>query len=139
MPHYNRISDSASSNVRFPALWFAPSRRPPAFRDDFDLLLLSLAIVALAGADGFCYASNAYFGAMFEVSPRTITRWIAKLEALEYIRCALVTTSTGGKPHTERRIYLKSREWLADTHLLKPPADKTADDEFLPEMIGGMY
>ena len=42
-------------------------------------------ITALASKEGYCWATNKYFANLYDVSPRTITRWIAKLNDLGFI------------------------------------------------------
>ena len=59
-------------------------------------------ITALCSAEGYCWASNDYFQKMYEVSTRTIQRWLNSLEKLNFIRVEL--TKKGMK--TERKIFL---------------------------------
>ena len=42
-------------------------------------------ITALCNKSGYCTAKNAYFAEAFEVSERSITRYIKNLEDLEFI------------------------------------------------------
>ena len=43
-------------------------------------------ITALANAEGYCYASNAYFANLYNVDNRTIQRWLSNLSKYGYIR-----------------------------------------------------
>ena len=44
-------------------------------------------ITALAGKEGYCFATNKYFAELYHVIPGTISRWISHLEKLvHYIR-----------------------------------------------------
>lgn len=56
-------------------------------------------INALTNSYGYCNARNAYFCDLYDVDRRTISRWIKKLEQLNFIN---VVYESG-----ERRIYLK--------------------------------
>jgi transposase len=42
-------------------------------------------ITALCGAQGFCWAQNDYFAALYGVNHKTISRWISQLEERGYI------------------------------------------------------
>lgn len=42
-------------------------------------------ITALCGAQGFCWAKNDYFAALYDVNHKTISRWISQLEARGFI------------------------------------------------------
>ena len=56
-------------------------------------------ITALCSVEGFCWASNAYFMALYDVNRSTLQRWISALAKEGFIRVDLVP-GTG-----ERRIY----------------------------------
>lgn len=42
-------------------------------------------ITALCGVEGFCWARNSYFEALYDVSDKTVRRWINALEEAGYI------------------------------------------------------
>lgn len=42
-------------------------------------------ITALCSKEGFCWADNAYFAALYEVDHKTISRWISSLENAGYL------------------------------------------------------
>src|SRR5690554_4558870 len=53
-------------------------------------------ITSLTNKEGYCWAENAYFADLFEVSNETISRWISQLFELEYIHVELLK-SEGNK------------------------------------------
>ena len=61
------------ANVRY-------DRRIPA-----NAKLLYGEITALCGVEGFCWARNSYFEALYDVSDKTVRRWINALEEAGYI------------------------------------------------------
>lgn len=77
---------------------------PADVRYDKDLpsnaKLLYGEITALCNERGYCWASNEYFAGLYEVSPRSITRWIGALEDKRYIRVELIRK---GENIVERR------------------------------------
>lgn len=81
---------------------------PAAVRYDKDLQpgakLLYGEITALATAQGFCWATNAYFAELYEVSIRTIQRWIEALVNKGY----LYTEVTNIDGTDQRKIMLSS-------------------------------
>ena len=42
-------------------------------------------ITALSNEQGFCWAGNTYFAALYEVSESTVTRWVTALKKAGYI------------------------------------------------------
>lgn len=54
-------------------------------------------IAALANQEGFCWASNKYFAGLYEISMRSVSELIGKLEAAGYIRIELNPTPTAGR------------------------------------------
>ena len=84
--------------------------------------LLYAEISALTNGEGYCFASNAYFEGLYELSERTVIRLIRALEAGGYIRIA---DGNGGKE--QRKIY-------AGLNPLRPP-DKNVSTP-LSEMSG---
>ena len=65
-------------------------------------------ITALAGKEGYCFATNKYFAELYQVIPGTISRWISHLESLGFIRVDIVKDARN--QILERRIYIN------DTH-----------------------
>ena len=43
-------------------------------------------LTALANKEGFCWADNNYFSALYEVNHKTISRWISQLENSGYLK-----------------------------------------------------
>lgn len=63
-------------------------------------------IAALVGADGFCYASNAWFASVYKMSERTISSLIGKLLEQKYIEIVLEKDPQTGQI-MRRQIFLK--------------------------------
>ena len=63
-------------------------------------------IAALVGADGFCYASNAFFASIYKMSERTISGLIGKLQEQRYIEIVLEKDPHTGQI-TRRQIFLR--------------------------------
>lgn len=61
-------------------------------------------ITALANSSGVCWASNAYFSKLYQVSKGTISRWIHSLEDAGYITVEVVRRE-GGEVES-RNIYI---------------------------------
>lgn len=61
-------------------------------------------ISALIGREGFCYASNAHFASLYQVSERTITSWVAALKDGGYIKVHMDRDDSGQV--VARRLYL---------------------------------
>ena len=59
-------------------------------------------ITALTNAQGYCWASNAYFARLYSCSVDTISRWVKALADAGYIR-----TQIDRENGNERRIYLE--------------------------------
>lgn len=58
-------------------------------------------LTALAGADGYCWASDKYFAELFGLSAKTVSELIQSLRRRGYIRVEMSANSRG----TERHIY----------------------------------
>jgi len=80
---------------------------PSYVRYDNDLnpnaKLLFGELSALANDKGYCFATNAYFAKLYEVSKETISRWISILERKQYIRTEHVKE---GNKFIMRKIYI---------------------------------
>lgn len=63
-------------------------------------------IAALVGADGFCYASNAFFASIYKMSERTISGLIGKLQEQRYIEIVLEKDPQTGQI-IRRQIFLR--------------------------------
>lgn len=62
-------------------------------------------ISALIGKDGFCYASNSYFGQIYGLTSKSVSRLVTSLEKGNYIMTKLDHDKSGKVER--RRIYLK--------------------------------
>lgn len=73
-------------------------------------------ITALAGKEGYCFATNKYFAELYHVIPGTISRWISHLEELKFIKVEIIKDKK--KQIIERRIYINyiNREVLLNTY-----------------------
>lgn len=95
---------------------YDPQLRPSA-------RLLYAEISSLTDQAGYCFASNAYFQRLFEISERTVIRLLRELEAAGYIR---IEDRAGGK--TQRKIFagINPAAGLPVSTLTKmsPPPDK---------------
>lgn len=58
-------------------------------------------IASLTEQTGYCWASNEYLAKWFDVSERTVSRWVKALEKRGFIRCEMSPTDKGHG----RRIY----------------------------------
>lgn len=63
-------------------------------------------ITALAGADGFCWASNEYFSRLYQMDKRTISRLIGQLQDLGHIQVEMVRKNGGAGPIEYRKIFI---------------------------------
>ena len=66
-----------------------------------DAKVLFTEIDALADEHGYCYAQNPHFAAKFEVSSKTITRWINELVEAKFVYREVIKDDKG----TRRRLY----------------------------------
>ncbi|SHG74086.1 Helix-turn-helix domain-containing protein [Fodinibius roseus] len=57
-------------------------------------------LTSLSNKEGYAFARNEYFADLYDVSKRTISRWISQLKKNDYIQVHLSETAKG----TERRI-----------------------------------
>ena len=63
-------------------------------------------ITALAGADGFCWASNDYFARLYQMDKRTISRLIGQLQELGHIQVEIVRKKGGAGSIEYRKIFI---------------------------------
>ena len=77
-------------------------------------------ITALSGKYGYCTARNGYFSKLYNVSDRSITRWIKHLKELEYVKYVPIYKQ-GSKEVVERRLYaLTDSKKAMDTDVFYP-------------------
>lgn len=80
---------------------------PANVRYDKDLSpnakLLYGEITALSNAEGFCWATNAYFSELYDVTKRSIQLWLSQLEDKGFIR---VSIDSKGPNDSTRKIYI---------------------------------
>ena len=62
-------------------------------------------ISALVGAEGFCFANNAYFAQLYKLSERTVSALISKLQKEGYIVVDLDRDESG--QIKQRKLFLK--------------------------------
>lgn len=78
--------------------------------------LLYREITALAGKEGYCFATNKYFAELYHVIPGTISRWISHLENLGFVKVEIVKDENN--QIIERRIYINDshRDFISVTY-----------------------
>ena len=94
-------NDKLSTETAKPSYWAvlpAAVRYDPALPANAKLLYAEIS--SLTDGRGFCWASNAYFERLYDLSERTIIRLIHALEAAGYIR---IEDADGGS--ATRKIY----------------------------------
>lgn len=75
-------------------------------------------ITALSNVKGYCFATNKYFASLYNVSERTITEWVSKLEEKGYISVKVDTIRyEDGTVKKERRISINHIELLKQNHV----------------------
>lgn len=104
--------DKLSTEIAKPSYWAV---LPAAVRYDPKIpasaKLLYAEISSLTDGRGFCWASNAYFERLYDLSERTIIRLIRALEAAGYIR---IEDADGGA--ATRKIYAGVNPMGTDSH-----------------------
>lgn len=63
-------------------------------------------IAALVNAEGFCYASNAFFADVYKMSERTISSLLSKLQEMKYIEIVIKRDPKTGQV-VQRQIFLR--------------------------------
>lgn len=73
-------------------------------------------ITALAGKEGYCFATKRYFAELYHVILGTISRWINHLEALRFVKIEIITDERNQV--LERRIYINeyNRKFIQNTY-----------------------
>lgn len=79
-------------------------------------------ITALCNEKGFCWATNGYFSKLYNVSARSIQRWISDLETFGYIK-ANIRYKIDGKTVDSRCISISDQMSPVVTKI-SPPNDK---------------
>lgn len=101
-----------STEIAKPSYWAvlpAAVRYDPALPANAKLLYAEIS--SLTDGRGFCWASNAYFERLYDLSERTIIRLIRALEAAGYIR---IEDADGGA--ATRKIYAGVNPMGTDSH-----------------------
>ena len=62
-------------------------------------------ITALSNQRGYCFAQNAYFAKLYDLTISTISRWISKLVKKGYLTLEIIYKE-GTKAVDERRLYI---------------------------------
>lgn len=91
---------------RKPAYWAvlpAKVRYDPELRPNAKLLYAE--ITALAGASGYCWATNEYLAQLFDIAARTVTDLVAQLAKRGYIRVEIVRNPENNEI-LERRLWV---------------------------------
>lgn len=65
--------------------------------------LLYAVITVLSNKEGYCYASNAYLGKLFNVIPHTVSIWVSNLKNKGFLYVDIITDEKGEV--IQRRIY----------------------------------
>ena len=92
-------------------------------------------LVLLAQEKGYCWATNAYFADLYEVSKITVSNWISNLEAFGYIRLEYIYR---GSEIAERRVYIcdnKSSEAQEKINDVEPEQDEYTKQKDLNEKV----
>ena len=78
-------------------------------------------ITALTNSQGYCFASNSYFGQLYEVDKKTVGVWVNNLVKLGYLKLELIYKENS-KEVLERRLYIID---LKEVSLSAPMEDDT--------------
>lgn len=78
-------------------------------------------ITALANQNGYCWASNEYFGDLYGVSSKQVSLWVKELADNKFVKLELVKTKEG----TIRRIYLFEENLLKSFKATLPKGNST--------------
>lgn len=87
-------------------------------------------ISSLTNDKGYCFASNDFMSEKFNVSKKTISTWISKLEKLGFIKSTLIYKENS-KQVKERRIYINqknSKPDVAEVVEVEKPKPKVIKD-----------
>lgn len=96
----NEVSDKTVKRSNWDSLLPAAVRYDSRLKGDAKVLYSE--ILLLSNKAGYCYATDQHLAALFDAGQRTVTRHIAELKKLGYIK---IETKRQGKRITERHIY----------------------------------
>lgn len=96
----NEESDKTVKRSNWDSLLPAAVRYDSRLKGDAKVLYSE--ILLLSNKAGYCYATDQHLAALFDAGQRTVTRHIAELKKLGYIK---IETKRQGKRITERHIY----------------------------------
>lgn len=96
----NEESDKTVKRSNWDSLLPATVRYDSRLKGDAKVLYSE--ILLLSNKAGYCYATDQHLAALFDAGQRTVTRHIAELKKLGYIK---IETKRQGKRITERHIY----------------------------------
>lgn len=82
-------------------------------------------ITALSNQNGYCWASNSYFAKLYNVSNKTISRWISQLNNNNYIKIS--TSYKEGTNEIDYR-YIQICPYPTDTNVHTPMDKKVKDN-----------
>lgn len=87
--------------------------------------LLFSEITALTSKEGYCWAENAYFAELYDVSLETVSRWISQLRECGYIEVEILHNEGNKRRITLDEIVMTSRQKNQDLLTKKSrPLDK---------------
>lgn len=102
---------------------------PASIRYDKDLpmgaRMLYGEITAMSNTSGFCWATNKYFAELYDVDPRTISRWIGQLSDKKHIVVEM-SYKEDSKEIDKRKIYLASAFYTYDQKDQEAPKTKSS-------------
>ena len=84
-------------------------------------------ITALSNKEGYCWSTNNYFSKLYEVSTRTISRWVNELVEKGYLISKLIRDENT-KQILERRLYIADFTLLPIKENVKRGMDKNVLD-----------
>lgn len=78
-------------------------------------------ISALLNEEGYCFASNAYFAQLYEVTERAISGWISKLQKRGYIAVTLETSDDDQVSNRKIRLSVSVPDGQGVEKIFHPP------------------
>ncbi|MDR2342836.1 MAG: helix-turn-helix domain-containing protein [Campylobacteraceae bacterium] len=84
--------------------------------------LLFGVITSLSNKEGYCWATNQYFASLYDVSIRTITRWITKLSDFGYIKVVI-----DQKKGNERKIFIANFDEKTEAKKIEKQQPQNSD------------
>lgn len=86
-------------------------------------------ITALCNEKGFCWANNRYFAELYEVSNKSVSKWISQLSELGYVKTKLMY-GNDSKQVKERRIYLAHTPMEEKFHTPRKKVPEGGEEKF---------